>query len=100
MAAVFSPSSILSRLMASLFLPISASWLVVLAFDLLDAHFQAPRRHGEFGAQLVLVGLDFRHRHRRRGFEPPHGQPHRAVMDEGNDDDRAARRPETRSRNT
>ena len=31
-AAVFSPSSSLSRPMASLFLPISASWLEVLAF--------------------------------------------------------------------
>ena len=36
--------------------------------ELLDAHFKAPRRHGEFGAQLVLVGMDFRHRQRRRGL--------------------------------
>ena len=87
MVAVFSPSSILSRLMASPFLPSSASWLVDLGLELLDAHFQAPRRHGEFGAQLVLVGLDFRHRQRGRGFEPPHGQPHRAAVHQGNDDE-------------
>ena len=58
-----------------------------LGLELLDAHFEPPRRHGEFGAQLILVGLDFRHRQRGRGFEPPHGQPHRAAMDEGNDDE-------------
>ena len=58
-----------------------------LGLELLDAHFEAPRRHGEFGAQLVLVGLDFRHRQRRRGFETAHGQAHRAAMDEGNDDE-------------
>ena len=56
-----------------------------LGLELLDAHFQAPRRHGEFGAQLILVGLDFRHRQRRGGFQPPHGQPHSAAMDERDD---------------
>ena len=73
--------------MASPFLPSSASWLVVLDLSCLDAHFEPPRRHGEFGAQLILVGLDFRHRQRGRGFETAHGQPHRAAMDEGNDDE-------------
>ena len=73
--------------MASLFLPSSASWLVRLGLELLDAHFEPPRRHREFGAQLILVGLDFRHRQRRRGFEPAHGQPHGAAMDERNDDE-------------
>ena len=86
MVAAFSPSSILSRLMASLFLPSSASWPVRLVLQLLDAHFQPPRRHREFGAQLILVGLDFRHRQRRRGFEPAHGQAHRAAMHERHDD--------------
>ncbi len=57
-----------------------------LGLELLDAHFQAPRRHGEFGAQLIFVGLDFRHRQRRGGFKTPHGQPHRAAVHEGNDD--------------
>ena len=55
--------------------------------ELLDAHFQPPRRHREFGAQLILVGLDFRHRQRRGGFEPPHGQPHRAAVHQRNDDE-------------
>src|SRR6185503_4576865 len=54
--------------------------------ELLDAHFQAPRRHGEFGAQLILVGLDLGHRNRRRGLEPAHGQAHRAVVDEWDDE--------------
>ena len=57
-----------------------------LGLELVDAHFQAPRRHGEFRAQLVLVGLDFRHRQRRGGLQAPHGQPHRAAMHEGDDD--------------
>ena len=80
--------------MASLFLPSSASWLVLLRLELLDAHFEPPRRHGEFGAQLILVGLDFGHRQRRRGFQPAHGQPYGAVMHERNDDepDQAATR--------
>ena len=43
--------------MASLFLPISASWLGRLRLDLLDAHFEPACRHGELGAQLILVGL-------------------------------------------
>ena len=55
--------------------------------ELLDAHFQPPRRHGEFGAQLILVGLDFGHRQRRRGFEPPHCQAYGAVVDERNDNE-------------
>ncbi len=33
-----------------------------LGLELLDAHFEAPRRHGEFGAQLILFSLDFHHR--------------------------------------
>ena len=57
-----------------------------LVLELIDAHFEPPRRHGEFGAQLILVGLDFRHRERRRGFEPAHGQAHRAAMHERHDD--------------
>ena len=57
-----------------------------LALELVDAHLEPPRGHGEFGAQLVLVGLDFRHRERRRGLEPAHGQAHRAAMHERHDD--------------
>jgi hypothetical protein len=70
MVAVFSPSSILRRLMASPFLPSSASW---------------PRRHGEFSAQLVFVGLDLRHGKRRGGFQPPHGQADGAAVNERDD---------------
>ncbi len=33
-----------------------------LVLELVDAHLQPPRRHREFRAQLVLVGLDFGHR--------------------------------------
>ena len=39
-----------------------------LGLHLLDAHFEPARRHGEFGAQLILVGLDFRHRQRRQAL--------------------------------
>ena len=45
-----------------------------LGLHLLDAHFEPARRHREFGAQLILVGLDFRHRERRRGFQAAHGE--------------------------
>ena len=55
-----------------------------LGLHLLDRKLEPARRHGEFGAQLVLVGLDLRHRQRRRRLQPPHGQPHRAVVDERN----------------
>ena len=73
--------------MASLFLPISVSWFVGLGLELLDAHFEPPRRHGELGAQLILVGLDFRHRERREGLEPAHGEPHGARMHQRDDAD-------------
>jgi hypothetical protein len=33
-----------------------------LGLELLDAHLEASRRHGEFGALQTLVGQDFRHR--------------------------------------
>ena len=53
-----------------------------LGLHLLDAHFEPPGRHGEFGAQLVLVGANFGDRQRRRRFQPPHRQPDGAVMDQ------------------
>ena len=56
-----------------------------LVLELVDAHLQTPRRHREFRAQLVLVGLDLRHRQRRRRFHAPRGQPHRAVMHQRHD---------------
>jgi hypothetical protein len=55
--------------------------------ELLDAHLQPPRRHGELGAQLVLVGLDLRHRQRGCGFEPPGGEPRRAIVHQRDDDE-------------
>jgi hypothetical protein len=57
-----------------------------LGLELVDAHFEPPRRHREFGTQLILVGLDFRHRERGRGLQPPHGEAHRAGMHERHDD--------------
>ena len=56
-----------------------------LVLELLDAHFETPRRHREFRPQLVLVGLDFSHRQRRRRFEPPGRQPDRAVVHQRHD---------------
>src|SRR5262249_54062244 len=55
--------------------------------EFLDAHFQSTRRHGELGAKLILVRLNFRHRQRRGCLEPTHCQPHGARMDERNDND-------------
>ena len=51
-----------------------------LRLHLIDAHFEPPGRHGEFGAQLILVGADFGDRQRRRRLEAPHRQAHGAVM--------------------
>ena len=87
MVAVFSPELDLEPVDGVALLAELGELAGGLGLELLDAHFEAPRRHGEFGAQLILVGLDFRHRQRGRGFEPAHGQPHRAAMDEGNDDE-------------
>ncbi len=59
---------------------------------LLDAHFQPPRRHGELGAQLVLVGANFSDRQRRRRLQPPHGQPDCTIMDQGDEQQSEQRR--------
>jgi hypothetical protein len=56
-----------------------------LVLELLDAHFEPSRRHREFRAQLVLVGLDLGHRQRGCRLEPPRRQPHRAVMHQRHD---------------
>ncbi len=69
--------------MASFFLPSSARLAGALRLQLLDAHFQPPRRHREFGAKLVLVGLDLRHRHRGGSFHPPDRQADRPAVDQG-----------------
>ena len=63
-----------------------------LGLHLLDAHFEAPGRHGEFGAQLILVGADFGDRQRRRRFEALHGQPHGAVMNQRDEQQAKQRR--------
>src|SRR6185503_15515331 len=55
-------------------------------FHLLDAHFEAARRHGEFGAQLILVGADFSDRQWRGRFEAAHRQAHGAIVYEGNEE--------------
>ena len=78
--------------MASLFLPSSASWLVVLAF--ICSTLISSRRVdiANSARKLILVGLDFRHRQRRGGFEPPHRQPHGAAMNQRNNDEPEQRR--------
>ena len=63
-----------------------------LGLHLLDAHFEPARRHGEFGAQLILVGADFGDRQRRRRFEAPHRQAHGAVMHQGDEKQSEQRR--------
>ena len=63
-----------------------------LGLELFDAHLKPACRHRELGAQLVLVGLDFRHRQRGERLQPSHGQPHCARMHQGKDaDDEQAR---------
>ena len=63
-----------------------------LRLHLLDVHFEPAHGHGEFGAQLILVGLNFRHRQRGQRFQPTHGETHRAGMHQRDDaDDEQAR---------
>ena len=66
----------------------------VLGLELLDVHLETSRRYGEIGAQQIPLGQGFRHRRGDRAFEPPRGQPHRAAMDEGHDDEHAEGREE------
>ena len=56
-----------------------------LVLELIDAHLEPARRHREFGAKLILVGLDFGHRQRRRRLQPSRRQAHRAVMHQRQD---------------
>ena len=63
-----------------------------LGLHLRHAHFEAAGRHGEFGAQLVLVGADFGNRQRRRRFEAAHGQAHGAVMNQRDEQQSEQRR--------
>jgi len=58
-----------------------------LGAEIFDADFKPPRRHGELGAQLIFVGLNFGHRQRRRRFEASHRQAHGAAMDKGDNDE-------------
>jgi hypothetical protein len=83
--AFFSPSSIFMRLIASDLLAEFGELAGGLVLELVDAHLEPPRRHREFRAQLVLVGLDFGHRQRRRRLQPLGRQPHRAVMHQRHD---------------
>jgi hypothetical protein len=50
-----------------------------------DVYFKPSRRYCEFRAQQILVGLEFSCRKWHCGFQPPHRQPYRAIVDEGND---------------
>ncbi len=54
---------------------------------LLDVHFEPAHGHGEFGAQLILVGLNFRPRQRGQRFQPTHGETHRARVHQWDDAD-------------
>ena len=63
-----------------------------LGLHLRHAHFEAAGRHGEFGAQLVLVGADFGDRQRRRRFEAAHGQAHGTVMNQRDEQQSEQRR--------
>src|SRR6185437_6460248 len=58
-----------------------------LRLHLLDVHLEPAHGHGEFGAQLILVSLDFRPRNRGQRFQATHGQAHRARMHQRDDAD-------------
>ncbi len=62
-----------------------------LRLHLLHAQLEAARGHREFGAQLVLVGLDLGHGHGGERLEAAHGQAHGARMHQRNhaDDEQA-----------
>ena len=59
-----------------------------LGLELLDGHFEPACGQREFGAQMVLVGLNLGHRHRDGIGEAALGEADRALMDEGNQHDR------------
>ncbi len=65
-----------------------------LGLELVDAHLEPPRVERELGPQVVLVGLDFGHRHRDGVFETALGEADGALVDEGNQDDRQQTRDE------
>ena len=56
-----------------------------LVFQLIDVHLEPARRHREFRAKLVLVGLDLGHRQRRCRFHALGGEPHRAIVHQRHD---------------
>src|SRR5262249_26129146 len=58
-----------------------------LRLHLLDAHLEATHGHGEFGAQLILVGLNLRGRSRGESFQPAHGEAYRARVHQWNNAD-------------
>ena len=59
---------------------------------LLDAHLEPARRHGEFGAQLILVGANFGDRQRCRRFKAAHGQAYRPIVHKGDEKQSEQRR--------
>ena len=87
MVAVFSPSSIFQAIDGIAFLTELGELTCASGLELLDAHFQSTRRHGKFGAQLVLVRLNLGHRQWRGGLEPAHRQTYGARMNKRNDNE-------------
>ncbi len=51
----------------------------------LDSHFQLAGGEGEFGAQLILVGTELGHAHRRRRLDALLGEAHGATPDGGHE---------------
>ncbi len=92
--AVFSRSSALSRLIRLVLAGDLAQLRGHLGLELVDAHLEPARVERELGPQMVLVGLDFGHRHRDGVFEAALGEADGALMDEGNQDDRQQTRDE------
>jgi len=52
---------------------------------MLEAHLEAARGHGEFGAQQIPVSLDFLHRLGKGGLSPPRRQSYSAIVNERHD---------------
>src|SRR6516165_9384397 len=54
---------------------------------LVEVDFEAAYGHGEFGAQLILIGLNLRHRQRGQSFQPTYGEAYRARVHQRNNAD-------------
>src|SRR5262245_31063653 len=58
-----------------------------LRLHLVELEFEAAYGHGKFRAQLILIGLNLRHRLRGQIFQPMYGEAYRAHLHQRNNAD-------------